>query len=80
MSESGGLTTVFLGTVTVGKRGQVVLPVKARKLCGISPGEKLLVFVAESGHLGVAFVHPDWLKDTRRGTEALASGVSDRLS
>jgi len=34
----------FYGTVTVGERGQVVIPAQARKQQGLEPGEKLLVF------------------------------------
>jgi AbrB family looped-hinge helix DNA binding protein len=33
----------FFGSVTVGERGQVVIPVEARKRLEINPGEKLLV-------------------------------------
>jgi AbrB family looped-hinge helix DNA binding protein len=32
------------GAVTVGERGQVVIPAKLRKVFGISPGDKLFVF------------------------------------
>jgi AbrB family looped-hinge helix DNA binding protein len=31
------------GTVTVGERGQIVLPIEARKHFNIRPGDKLLV-------------------------------------
>jgi len=34
---------VFLGAVTVGERGQVVIPAEARKKLDIHPGDKLLV-------------------------------------
>lgn len=34
----------FYGTTTVGTKGQVVIPVEARKAMGIKDGEKLLVF------------------------------------
>jgi AbrB family looped-hinge helix DNA binding protein len=33
-----------LGTVTVGERGQVVIPAEIRKMFKISPGDKLIVF------------------------------------
>lgn len=33
----------FYGSVTVGERGQVVVPAEARQEMGISPGDKLLV-------------------------------------
>ncbi len=34
----------FYGSVTVGERGQVVVPAEARKRHGLQPGDKLLVF------------------------------------
>jgi AbrB family looped-hinge helix DNA binding protein len=34
----------FYGAVTVGERGQIVIPAEARKTFGIEPGQKLLVF------------------------------------
>ena len=40
----GSLGDFFYGSVTVGERGQVVIPADARKAFGIEPGHKLLVF------------------------------------
>ena len=34
----------FYGSVTVGERGQVVIPAEARRAHGVQPGDKLLVF------------------------------------
>lgn len=34
----------FFGSVTLGERGQVVIPAEARKELNIHPGDKLLVF------------------------------------
>lgn len=34
----------FLGSTTVGERGQIVIPAEARKAYGIENGDKLLVF------------------------------------
>jgi len=34
----------FYGTNTLGEKGQVVIPVEARKSMGINKGDKLLVF------------------------------------
>lgn len=44
--DSAGLSTrvQFHGSVTVGERGQVVIPADARRDMGIEPGERLLVF------------------------------------
>ena len=35
---------VFYGTTSVGEKGQVVIPVKARKDMAVNKGEQLLVF------------------------------------
>jgi AbrB family looped-hinge helix DNA binding protein len=48
MKEMFGMTEIakgkFLyGTVTVGERGQIVLPIEARKHFNIKPGDKLLI-------------------------------------
>ena len=40
------------GAVTVGQRGQVVIPMKIRKLYGIKTGEKLIVFAKPGGPIG----------------------------
>jgi AbrB family looped-hinge helix DNA binding protein len=34
----------FFGAVTIGERGQIVIPAHARQQCGMDPGDKLLVF------------------------------------
>lgn len=47
MSKNGvrlSLEELFLGSVTVGERGQVVIPAEARKANAIQAGDKLLVF------------------------------------
>lgn len=38
------LKDMFYGAVTVGQRGQVVIPAEARRMFGVRPGDKLLVF------------------------------------
>ena len=40
------------GAVTVGERGQVVIPAQIRKLFGIKTGEKLIVFAKPGGPIG----------------------------
>ena len=51
----------FYGATTVGSRGQVVIPVKARKDLSIKPGDQLLVL----GKLGklVALMKPEKLEE-----------------
>ena len=48
--EAGpSLEGMFYGSVTVGERGQVVIPADARKQFKIKPGDKLLVFRSPTG-------------------------------
>jgi len=48
------LEEAFMGAVTVGERGQVVIPAEAREVLEIAAGDKLLVFLPPHGHM-VAF-------------------------
>ncbi|MGA3190968.1 MAG: AbrB/MazE/SpoVT family DNA-binding domain-containing protein [Candidatus Bathyarchaeia archaeon] len=50
------------GTVKVGDRGQVVIPVKARKDFNIKPGDLLLV-VAGKKKRGIAMVKADAMRE-----------------
>ena len=47
----------LFGLVTVGDKGQIVIPAKARKLFGISPGDQLVV-LGEDGQ-GIAIVREE---------------------
>ena len=40
----------FFGAVTVGERGQVVIPSEARRELGIEPGDKLLIIRGPGKH------------------------------
>jgi AbrB family looped-hinge helix DNA binding protein len=42
------------GTVTVGERGQIVVPAKIRKIFKIIPGDKLIAFAKKDGP--IAFI------------------------
>ena len=61
-----------LGSTTVGPRGQVVIPVNARKEMGIDAGTTLLVFKAFHGQ-GLALLKVDAI-------EQMMSMVSKRLT
>lgn len=41
----------FLGTTTVGERGQIVIPAEARQELGIEPGQKFVVMAGHGGSL-----------------------------
>ncbi|MDD5382058.1 MAG: AbrB/MazE/SpoVT family DNA-binding domain-containing protein [Candidatus Margulisbacteria bacterium] len=47
---------IFYDTVTVGERGQVVIPAKARRDFAIKPGDKLIVLQG-MGKMGLVLVH-----------------------
>lgn len=44
----------FFGSVKVGERGQIVIPIEARRLFEIKPGDKLLVLGDENKGLAIA--------------------------
>ena len=58
----------FHGSVTVGERGQVVIPASLREEQAINPGDKLLVFSHPSGG-GIVLLR---LQDLQRMSELLA--------
>ena len=56
--ESSGITIptkgkYFFGSVTVGERGQIVIPKEAREVFRINAGDKLLVLGDEDRGLGI---------------------------
>ena len=68
----------FYGAVTVGERGQVVIPAEARKRMGIAAGDKLLVM----GHPfseGVVLVKIDAMREFLSGFLEGLSGVESTL-
>jgi AbrB family looped-hinge helix DNA binding protein len=61
------------GTVTVGERGQIVIPVKARKELGLEPSTKLLVFGSPHGVGGLVITRADFVSEfLARATTRLA--------
>jgi len=51
----------FLGTTTLGERGQIVIPKEARDLFGLAPGDKLLV-LGDENRGGLALVKADMIE------------------
>lgn len=60
----------FLGTTTIGEKGQVVIPAEARKAMKLKSGDKLLVFAM--GNNIVAFTKSEQI-------ERLADHLSKKL-
>ena len=55
LNASQSLNDLFLGSVTVGERGQIVIPAEAREAYGLRGGDKVLVF-HHPGHCGLMIV------------------------
>lgn len=69
---SGPNGRMFYGSVTVGERGQVVIPAQARRDHGIAPGDKLIVLGSPNG---LALMGADRLLDLLGDTTLLAEHV-----
>ena len=52
------------GTVTEGEKGQIVIPVKARRVFGIKPGDSLMVLGDEDR--GLALIRADFFLEVAR--------------
>ncbi len=63
------LENLFYGTVTVGERGQIVIPAEARTKQEIEPGDKLLVF-AHPTKGGLAILKMSEIRHFARALEA----------
>jgi AbrB family looped-hinge helix DNA binding protein len=59
----------FYGSTTVGERGQIVIPVKARKELGLAIGDKVMVFGRPHRH-GLVLIKADEI--TRIVSEGIA--------
>jgi AbrB family looped-hinge helix DNA binding protein len=77
------LSEFFYGAVTVGERGQVVIPAEARKLLHLEPGDKLLVFRHPHAP-GLALARVDDVQDLltllQRMADALANMTGEGAS
>ena len=68
------IEAVFYGVATVGERGQIVIPAKARRQLGVQPGDKLLVLGHPSGRaLTIARV-ADFLRFAEQMRQILSLG------
>jgi AbrB family looped-hinge helix DNA binding protein len=60
----------FIGSVSVGERGQIVIPAEARQRLGLKTGDKLLVFV-NPPHNGIFLLLPSALEEIQRVIQML---------
>ncbi|MBI2861280.1 MAG: AbrB/MazE/SpoVT family DNA-binding domain-containing protein [Chloroflexi bacterium] len=78
MNWRGGWLGRCLGATTIGERGQVVIPIEARKELSLQPGTKLLVFWG-SGGSSLFLIKADALTDMVSRTMAHLSEL-ERLA
>ena len=67
----------FYGSVTVSERGQIVIPIEARKDFNIKTGDKLLVFGDLERGLGIATF--DIMQRTMRGARDLFREIGQQM-
>lgn len=68
----GGESSRCFGSTTIGPRGQVVIPVSARKELGLESGDTMLVFSGFHGH-GVMLLKADAI-------ESMLSKATERIT
>ncbi len=76
MEKAMDMEHLFAGAVTVGERGQVVIPAEAREKLAIEAGEKLLVFLNPPGH-GVTFIKVGMLEEAAAMIKRLAEELTE---
>lgn len=69
--KADDLQDCFCGAVTVGERGQVVIPADARKRLAIQPGDKMLAMLHPTGN-AVVFLR---IKEVRQRVSLLLDGL-----
>lgn len=69
----------FFGSVTVGERGQVVIPAEARKDLGIGAGDHLLVFLHPMGQ-GLVLTKIDFVQDAIASFQRALATVPSKAS
>lgn len=75
-SDKGSVAQLFYGSVTLGERGQVVIPAEARKVFNMQPGDKLLVFGHPSGW-GILVSKVDDLQQVLAGMQERLRAMGD---
>ena len=68
----------FYGSVTVSERGQIVIPVDARKDFNIKTGDKLLVFGDHERGIGIATL--SIMQRTMKGTVDLFHEIGSKMN
>ena len=56
---------LFMSTVRIGPKGQIVIPKEARQIFGVQPGDTLLILGDEE--TGIIVTKPDVLREAANG-------------
>ncbi len=69
----------LLGTVTLGERGQIVIPTDGRTELKLEAGDKLLVFLAPGGD-ALVVAKPDTFEEHARQMQSAALAFLDQTT
>ena len=76
MSTKGSLDDTFVGAVTIGERGQVVIPAEARKKLDLHTGDRLMIMTHPEKQ-GLMMVKIDAMREFLSHMAANLSMVED---
>lgn len=68
----------LIGTATIGDKGQIVIPVDARKKLGLSPGDKLVVLTGPHGS-ELILMKPEQIEEIVTRITAHMAGMTEAL-
>ena len=68
----------LIGTATIGEKGQIVIPVDARKKLGLSPGDKLVVLTGPHGS-ELILMKPEQIEEIVTRVTTHMAGMAEAL-
>lgn len=78
MPENIDIDNILIGMVTVGERGQIVIPAEARKKMNIYTGKRLIA-VCNPNHNGIAFLKMNEMKNFVNQISSRLDGLENSL-
>lgn len=68
----------LIGTATVGEKGQIVIPVEARKSLGLESGDKLIVLLGPHGS-ELILMKPEQVEELAKSITAHMTGMVEAI-